>query len=166
MREIVGIFSHKELLEKLGIEKPNPDEDDILIREQVINSANRSKETQKTIDLFVNDLLLNTLFKRELGLELNQRTVYTGTILGMKDTRIYVLLDSPAIEIKVYCEDLEKVPGCRLEHFDNLLELKGISPESKSYKAGDIIGLRLLSCDDKGKWHFVPADIQLQGFKF
>ncbi|MCK7488721.1 MAG: hypothetical protein MZU97_26900 [Bacillus subtilis] len=97
MREIVGIYSHKELLEKLGVEKPEQDEDDLLIREQIINSANRSKETQKSIDRFVNDLLLDSVFKHELAMEMNQRPEHSGTILGMKETRMYVLLDSPKL---------------------------------------------------------------------
>ena len=159
MREIVGIYSHKELLEKLGMEIPNPDEDDLLIREQIINSANRSKETQKSIDRFVNDLLLDSVFKDELKLEPMERPFHTGTILGMKETRIYVLLDSPRLEIKVYCEDIEKQSGCKFRHFDNLLELCDAGSDTKKYRAGEVLKLRLLSFDDRGKWHFIPFDI-------
>lgn len=159
MREIVGIYSHKELLEKLGLEKPEPDEDELLIREQIINSANRSKETQKSIDRFVNDLLLSSVFTRELSMELNQRPVHTGTLLGMKETRMYVLLDSPRLEIKVYSEDIEEKSGRKIIHYDNFIEFEVEDKELKQYKAGCIIRLRLLSFDDKGKWHFIPADI-------
>ncbi len=159
MREIVGIFSHKELLEKLGIEVPNSDEDDLMIREQVINSANRSKETQKSIDRFVNQLLLDSVFNIELELEFNKRPLHPGTILGMKETRLYVMLDSPKLEIKVYSEDIENVSGSLLNHSDNLLELCGMNNNNKIYKSGEKIELRLLSFDEKGKWHFVPAGI-------
>jgi len=159
MREIVGIYSHKELLEKLGVEKPEPDQDDLLIREQIINSANRAKETQKSIDRFVNDLLLDSVFKTELDLQLNARPVHSGTILGMKETKMYVLLDSPRLEIKVYSEDIEKMSGQKINHYDNFMELDGVNSDSAKYKAGEIIELRLLSFDDKGKWHFIPAAI-------
>lgn len=159
MREIVGIYSHKELLEKLGLEKPDPDQDDLLIREQVINSANRAKETQNSIDRFVNELLLESVFTGELNLEFDKRPVHAGTILGMKETRLYVLLDSPALEIKVYCDDIERVSGCRLEYRDNLLMLENGSLDAKKYKAGEFIKLRLLSLDETGKWHLIPADI-------
>ena len=159
MREIVGIYSHKELLEKLGLEKPAPDEDDLLIREQIINSANRSKETQKSIDRFVNGLLLESAFTVELDIPLDARPAHNGTILGMKETRMYVLLDSPRLEIKVYNEDIELVSGRIIRHYDNYIELDNGNSDSRKYRAGEVIGLRLLSFDDKGKWHFIPADI-------
>ncbi len=160
MREAVGIYSHKELLEKLGIEKPDTDEDELLIREQIINSANRAKETQKTIDRFVNDLLLHSVFNRELELELDKRPSHTGTILGMKETKMYVLLDSPRLEIKVYSEDIEQAAGGKLEMNDNIFELESGSSCKMIFKAGEIIELKLFSFDSKGKWHFVPASIK------
>jgi len=159
MREIVGIYSHKELLEKLGLEKPGSDEDDLLIREQVINSANRAKEMQNSIDRFVNGLLIESVFAGDLKMELDKRPVHTGTILGMKETRLYVLLDSPAIEIKVYCEDIIRESGCRIEYRDNLLVLNSGFSESKRFRAGEIIELRLLSYDETGKWHLIPTGI-------
>lgn len=159
MREIVGIYSHKELLEKLGVEKPAPDEDELLIREQIINSANRSKETQKSIDRFVNDLLLESVFKQELALQISQRPEHSGTLLGMKETKMYVLLDSPRLEIKVYNEDIEDISGLKIKHCGNSMKFEGENYGMKEYKSGEIIRLRLLSFDDKGKWHFIPADI-------
>ncbi len=159
MREIVGIYSHKELLEKLGLEKPYIDENEILLREQIINSANRAKETQKSIDRFVNGLLLESVFKSELNMKLNERPRHSGTILGMKETRMYILIDSPRLEIKVYSEDIERVSGCKIRYYDNVMELGADLSDTKKYKAGEVIQLRLLSFDDKGKWHFIPADI-------
>ncbi len=159
MREIVGIYSHKELLEKIGLEKPGPDQEDLLIREQVINSANRAKETQSSIDRFVNALLLESVFTEELNLEFDKRPVHTGTILGMKESRLYVLLDSPLLEIKVYSGDLEKVSGYRPECHDNMMILNPGSDDSVIFKAGEFIRLKLLSFDESGKWHMIPADI-------
>jgi len=159
MREIVGIYSHNELMEKIGLETPDPDADDLLIREQVINSANRAKETQKTIDRFVNGLLLESVFIRELDIPISERPVHPGTILGMKDTRMYVLLDSPRLEIKVYNEDVESIPGANIKHYENVMELYGDFLTPREYKAGGVIALRLLSFDEQGKWHFIPADI-------
>jgi hypothetical protein len=77
----------------------------------------------------------------------------------MKDTRIYVLLDFPKIEIKVYCADIEQQSGGRLYYSDNLIEINGGSSDSVIFKAGDAVELRLLSFDDKGKWHFIPVNI-------
>lgn len=157
MREIVGIYSHKELLEKIGLEKPSPDQDDLLIREQIINSANRAKEKQKSIDRFVNGLLLDSVFNRELELPPGERPIHTGTILGMKESKIYVLLDSPKLEIKVYNEDIVKVSGRELRYYDNEMEISGDLSGPVKYKSGQMIELRLLSFDEKGKWHFVPS---------
>lgn len=160
MREIVGIYSHRELLEKLGIEEPDSDEDELLIREQIINSANRAKETQKSVDRFVNDLLLYSVFSRELDLEPDKRPAHTGTILGMKETRMYVLLDSPKLEIKVYSEDIQQAAGGKLERNDNILQLESGSSGKMIFKAGEIIEIKLYSFDSKGKWHFVPAGLK------
>ncbi len=160
MREIVGVYSHRELLEKLGIEKPDTEEDELLIREQVINSANRAKETQKSMDRFVNDLLLSSVFSGELELEVDKRPLHSGTILGMKETRMYVFLDSPKLEIKVYTEDIEQAAGGKLERRDNILKLDGSSSGKIVFKAGEMIELRLLSFDSKGKWHFIPGGIR------
>ncbi len=159
MREIVGIYSHRELLEKTGLEKPDANEDELLIREQIINSANRAKETQKSIDRFVNGLLLESVFNSELNMSLSERPTHPGTILGMKETRMYVLVDSPRLEIKVYNEDIEEVSGSKIQLYDNFIELNTGSSDTKIYKAGEVIQLRLLSFDEKGKWHFIPADI-------
>lgn len=159
MREVVGIYSHKELLEKLRIEKPGSDEEDILIREQVINSANRSKEIQKSIDRFVNSLLLESVFASELDLKYDKRPVHCGTLLGMKESRMYVQLDSPRIEIKVYTIDVETETGGKLCLRDNILELRGSGSGVREFRAGDAVSLRLLSYDERDKWHFIPVDL-------
>ncbi|MCB9727167.1 MAG: hypothetical protein H6746_01655 [Deltaproteobacteria bacterium] len=50
MREIAGIFTHKEALELLGLAPPDQDTAaDAALREAVIEAANRSKEVQSQL---------------------------------------------------------------------------------------------------------------------
>ncbi len=63
--------------------------------------------------------MLNTVFYKDLKVRINDRQVYTGTLMGMdfsekkKSRRCYVKLDDPSIEIKVYAEDLDYHYNCR-----------------------------------------------------
>ncbi|HQO40843.1 MAG TPA: RNB domain-containing ribonuclease, partial [Spirochaetota bacterium] len=156
MREIVGIFSHKELLEKLLIDPPAPVTQDETIRDAVIESSNRAKETQRKLDRLVDELVLDQLFAPEAGKTSGQ--TFSGTIMGMKDSKMYVLLDSPRIEIKVYTGDIEQAAGCRLTYKFHELRSADKS-DGPAYRAGDKVELKVLHKDDAGKWRLVPADL-------
>lgn len=159
MREIVGIFSHKELAEKLGLQEPLSDEADIELREKVILASNRCKDVQKGIDRMVNSLVLDSLFRPELELVMHSRPFHCGTVMGMKETRIYVLLDSPRIEIKVYTEDLEKYSGKKFGYSFHVLEETGEADNPLRFRAGDEIRIRLADFDEKGKWRFTVSEL-------
>ncbi len=158
MREIVGIFSHKELIEKLGIDIPAANQQDEATRDAVIESSNRAKETQRKLEHLVDELIIDELFTPDLALDEKNRRLHSGTILGMKDSRMYVLLDSPRLEIKVYTEDIEKMAGCSMSYrFHELRRSDG--NEGLSFRAGDRVELRVLHKDELGKWRLVPGDL-------
>lgn len=157
MREVVGVFTHKEALEKLGVIAPStsPAQDDAL-REQVIQAANRSKERQRRISKEVMGLALDQVLGRELSLPIERRRTFNGTILGIRATRLYVGLTAPPLDLKVYVEDIER-------HIGQGLELAGeavLGPaggEGTSFRLGDPIALRVDRRDGKGRWHLVPV---------
>ncbi len=159
MREIVGVYSHKELAEKLGLQEPYPDEADIELREKVILASNRCKDIQKDIDRMVNDLVLDSLFRPELGFAVDARPCHSGTIMGMKDTRMYVMLDSPRIEIKVYIEDIEKHTGRKFSYRFHVMEETGANSRPLKFRAGDEIKIKVADFDENGKWRFTVSGI-------
>jgi len=132
MREVAGIYTHKELLEALGVAgsaNSNSDSiatgvihhsttssiDEAAIRMQfaIIDSANRAKQVQRQIEKAIEFTVLNNLLHRDL--EQSPRPVRTGTILGIRTDKLYIGIDELALDIKVYRMDLEAHYGCKYD---------------------------------------------------
>jgi ribonuclease R len=159
MREVVGIFTHKEALELLGLAPARGERgQDEAIRKRVISAANRSKERQRSLTKAVTRLCINDLLKRDLDLPQAERSVYRGTILGIRPTRLYVGLDAPPVELKVYVEDLEAHAGVDLEIVGEGARLapagQGGGP---SYRLGDPVELKVQGRSKRGKWRLMPC---------
>ena len=107
MREVVGVFTHKEALEQLSLTPATDPDADGELREQVIAAAIRARQRQTKLTKACNQLVLDTLLARELRMGSQQRW-RTGTLLGMSATKLYVRLDTPPIEVKVYLRDLPR----------------------------------------------------------
>lgn len=149
MREMAGIFTHKEALERLGVEAPSasPAVDEAM-REAVVLAANRSKEVQKKLVKAVHRLALDALLE-------DPATELAGTVLGTRPTRLYVTLDSPPMEVKVYLPDVSEVMGSRCR-----VARDGASVRSDdgrlSLRVGDHVRLRCLGRNRRGYWRLVP----------
>ena len=157
MREIVGIFTHKEALEMLGLEKQQgTDEEDEALRLEVIEAANKSKMRHGQITKEIFRLAVDDLFRKEMSLPFEERRTFVGTLLGMKETRLYVRLQDPPAEIKVYRDHLEQECGCQLSISDGQTVLE-TADGSYSLLAGQLIKLRVRGYDDrKDRWKLVP----------
>lgn len=105
MREIVGIFTHKELLEALGGSSYNNDHDSAL-REQIIEAANTARRRQRQLDKSVEFAVLFSVFSRELAQD--SRAPHSGTIMGMRSDRLYINLDDMSLDIKIHRDDLQR----------------------------------------------------------
>lgn len=112
MREIVGVFTHKEVLEHLGRREPGLTHEDLALREQVVEAGNRSKDLQRQLTRQANELVLNHVLSGDAIAKGRAEGARVGTILGLRPTRVYVQLDDPPIDVKVYVRDL--APGYRL----------------------------------------------------
>jgi ribonuclease R len=99
MREVVGVFLHQELLEKLA----GAGSSDEALRQRVIEAANRAKELDKRLTKEANELVLDDLFENATG-------GFAGTVVGISPDKIYVVLDEPPIEVKVYRRHLGPNP--------------------------------------------------------
>jgi len=147
MRELVGCFTHKELWEgHLGkFSSPHATaESDILLRDRVIRAARRAKATQKKLGGALHMHMLNLTFYSDLQKRLPKRPVYRGVVMGMdfsesrgKGRRVYVKLEDPSIEIKVFGEDLDYHYGCRYGPVGGTFGRYGstvsIAPKPKSF---------------------------------
>jgi ribonuclease R len=115
MREMVGIFLHKETIEKLAGRPPSTAADDLAIRTRVIEGGNRAKALQSRLVKEVTRLAIDTLFEADLALPEAERPRRTGTVMGIRGNRLYALLDELHLEVKVYLDDVADAAGAAVE---------------------------------------------------
>ena len=142
MREIVGVFTHKELLEAMGFERPADLESDEKLREDVIGAANAAKKLQKKIDKAVQLEVITRLLRRELDLGLSERPWRVGTVVGVKRDRAYVCLDAFALDLKVYAPDFARSFGVEPGFGECVVELG-----EEAVRIGDEVSLRVVGWD-------------------
>ena len=98
MREVVGVFLHRELIESLGDSAAEDEE----TRQQVVMCANNAKQTQRQLTDEANRLVIDQI----LADASRRKKKLAATVMGMNRGKIYVLLDAPEIDVKVYVRDL------------------------------------------------------------
>lgn len=138
MREVVGIHTHREALEALGLEVVHPEVPGE--REAIVKAANRAKDLQHLLTKRSNQLALTGLLAPDLDRPEAQRPRRRGTVLGLGHDRLFVLLDGPPLEVKVYSRDLGE--RSRLE--DDALIVDG-----RSFALGARVELVVLGFDRK-----------------
>ena len=155
MRELVGIFTHKEAFEQCGQNTPRAAADDAALRDRVVAVANRSKALQKRLTNEANKLVLDHLFQPDLDLAPNERAWRRGTLMGLRPTRLYVVLDELPVEVKVYLKDmLEDMhgPGAgKVDRAGVALRAKGGRPLAL---LGGFVDLRVAERLASGRWVF------------
>ena len=107
MREVVGIFVHKETWEMLGRAAPSPLADDEALRDAVVQAANRCRQTQRKLDAEVNRRVIDALLEHDSEGRL-------ATVMGVSKTKLHLQLDEVPVDLKVYVHHLEEALGCRL----------------------------------------------------
>lgn len=150
MREIVGIFTHKELLEELGLAPSRDPQADAQLREQVIQTANHAKDVQRSITKACHRLALDDALASATATSAATSAVedpapppLTGTVLGLDARRVFVALDAPPLEVKAYVEDLQEADGVPLHVDEAGVSLLG--PGERPYLAlGDRVTARVL----------------------
>lgn len=142
MREIVGIFTHKELLEALSGHYFNA-ENDIALRDVVIEAANTAKQTQRRLDKAIEFAALEQMFMRELSTI--PAPLHTGTVIGMRRDRLYISLDSMAVDVKVYKDDLDKQYAA--SYAIDQVQMTSTSESAPDWQLGDEVQLSIISFD-------------------
>ncbi len=155
MREVVGVFVHKEAVELLGLTPRRPAADDAALRDQVVAAANTARERQRRLIDLTNRRVLDQFFAADLALPRDRRPLRAGTIMGITSSKIHVTLDAPPIDVKLYVADagralggvwLKLSPGraALLDEHDQAL-----------FTVGDPIELRLVRRDEpRDRWVF------------
>lgn len=111
MREIVGVFVHKELVELMA-GKTHGDE---ALRTRVVEAANRSKDVQRSVNDRVNRLVLDAMFERDASVPRAERPRRRGTVMGITSGKVHVQLDDPGVDVKLYVRDIgRKLDGAWL----------------------------------------------------
>lgn len=155
MREVVGVFSHKELLEGLGLVAPQPRDEDLAAREAVIASANEARRRQAEVDKAVDLMVLDQLLGDDLARDADARPWRVGTVVGVRATRVYVALDGCAVDLKVYVEDIESLYGARYRD-DRRTALVPDAHDAPAFVMGDAVEARVVAWDDR-RARFVMA---------
>ena len=155
MREIVGVFLHKELAEALGIERHDPEGDEA-IRALVIDAANRSKALQRRITSLANRLAIDQLFEQDAQLPMEKRPRRRGTVMGLTGGKIHVSLDDPPIDVKLYRRELERQAKSKIRLRSSGIEMRA-EDGAKIARVGEAIDLFVLRQDAKrDRWILVP----------
>ncbi len=158
MREVVGIFTHKELLEQLGLEPHGPDAQDEALRARVIQAADTAHTIQRALTRQAERLGLDFLLEEDLATAPSQRPARTGTVLGLTRSRLHVRLDQLPLELKVYVAHVQDALGLRYEADDESLVLAPLDGEGPRWRVGDPITLQLAGRDERrDRWKLVPV---------
>lgn len=151
MREVVGVYLHKEMWELLTGEGDEPGRDEVL-RERVIAAANRSRALQSEIGRAADQLVIDALFAQDLALPPASRPAHRGTLMGMRRGRAYVRLDDPPLDVKVYIDRLDNGYGCDR---DGVVLNRGGRAIAR---LGDPVAVRVVDRTGNGRWILDFAD--------
>jgi ribonuclease R len=108
MREVVGVFLHKELVEMIEGATPGRSDVDLALRDRVVVAANLARDKQRRVNDQVNRLVLDRLFTSDLASGAAPRK---GTVMGITSSKVHVELDEPGLDVKVYLRDLGHARG-------------------------------------------------------
>lgn len=160
MREIVGVFVHKELMEKLGLQTPLPTTLDEDLRLRVMASAARSRELQSRLDARINRVVIDRLLSRDLAVPLGERPWRTATVMGLTAAKVHVQLDEPPLDLKLYRTDIERSWQTPLTPSDNLAALR--DPAGRlALVVGGPVRLRVERFDaDRDRWELTASPAQ------
>ena len=162
MRQIEGIFLHRELIrviegqqgqqeqqeqkEQDNSDQSNTADDDAdaeALRASVVGQSRCARRLQGQITKEGNRLAIDAVFSSDLAWPLPARPVHRGTVLGIgtDNNRVYVELDNPPVEVKVYLNPLCKHTG---KSFRINKRATVVVVGTARVRVGDAIGLRVV----------------------
>ncbi len=156
MREIVGVFLHKELMEKIvGCDLSCSDEQDEELRQRIILAANRAKSIQRQLTNDANLLVLDQIFTVDIESSKGNVPLRKGTVIGLGRDKLYILLDDISIEVKLYIRPLEQLWKIPLAIVNDQLALVNSDNQEKIISLGDEVEIFVVNKDQgKHRWIF------------
>lgn len=159
MREVVGIFTHKEAIEsEFSGAVALPREENAELRRRVIDASNQARTKQRDIDKAIDSCAIAHVIRSDYELAFDERPRRRGTILGMKAEALYVRLDMPPIELKVYIRDMAEYSGqsWRLNDEKTILTRED---GGAVYRVGDSMDVVVVGYEpNKKKYRVVSVD--------
>jgi len=156
MREMVGVVTASMAFHQLAGRPMSDSGLDAERIETIVAGGNRAKTVQKKITRDANKLALDQLFRRDTKTALADRPVRIGTVMGLSATKLYVQLDDPPVEVKLYTEELRALWRGKTKA-PNGFELFG--PNDRCIRVGDPLRVRVARHDDKRqRWVLDPVD--------
>jgi exoribonuclease R len=133
--------------------------EDLALRDEVLKSANASKLRQKRVTNECNKLVIDHTFQDDLELPYKQRPARSGTVLGVKSDRLYVQLDEPPLEVKLYAGDIGQVTDERPVRSEDAVTMIGHHKGREvRWRLGDRIDIKVLDYHRRRRrWMLVPA---------
>jgi ribonuclease R len=142
MRELVGIFLHRELLQALEADAS----DDKALRDLVIERANEAKRLQKRITNEGNLLVLDQIFEEQRALPRHERGL-PATVVGMTRSKVYVIFERYPIDAKIHVRDLRNSLGGKVQVDDDGCQL--LREGARICRMGDEVSVIVESHDEK-----------------
>ncbi len=157
MREMVGVFVHKELLEMLEFEIATQSSIDSGLQQTIIEQSNLSRKRQKKLQQEARLLAIRQYFHDDLVLEFTERPNRSGTIMGMRGGKIYIAIDGFGADVKMYTDDLGEHFGCRYKVEGVRAVPQNDDGGAPTLTSGDRLTIKTLRYDDKrSRFVFIP----------
>jgi ribonuclease R len=166
MREVVGVFVHKEMVELEGLRGGRvaapPVEDrevDEALRVLVVDAANRAKDTQRKVNDLVGRTVIDRLFAADVRVPQADRPRRVGTVMGIASSKVHVALDAPPIDVKIFLRDLGRARrGAWLEVRREGAELWDTQSNERVLRLGDSIEIVCERREEaQARWVLLPA---------
>ncbi len=156
MREIVGVFVHKEMWELLG-SRPGERQADVALRERVIAASGEARSMQRKLDREANRVVLDQMF--DAALRGGQRT-WSATVMGITRGKLHIQLDSPPIDVKVYKHHMVDELGVELISSSDGAVLRERRTGDAVMAVGDAVELTVLGRDEqRDRWRLVARRV-------
>ncbi len=135
MREIVGVYLHRELVEAVT----GQTRADAELRAEVIERANAARQLQRRLTNGSNLLVLDQIFR---GAQVEDRTL-CATIVGLTESKAYVTLSPQPVDAKVHLRDHNRSAGDTLRLTSDRC---GLVDEAGTlrFRLGDEVGIRVV----------------------
>lgn len=163
MREMVGIFTHKEaveLIEGRAADAAGPGEAELQAR--VIETGNQSKRLQSQATKAANRVAIDAVLAPDLEQPFETRPRRSGVLMSLAPNKATIALVSPPVELKVYFDALEHELGAAAPTCEADASLLAFSVDDETFLLGDEIELVVAGLKD-GRWALAPASPLAQG---